>query len=425
MKEKVLIIGSGGREHALAKAFARSKRVEAVYVAPGNPGMMLQSSNHTLIECVPINHNEFNKLREFAQQTGISVTFVGPEVPLSEGIVDDFRSHHLAIVGPTQKAAQLEASKAFAKGFMTRAGVPTAAYCEFQPEQYSEAQAYLTTQTLPIVIKQDGLAAGKGVVIAQTEQEAQDTLRSMLVVQKTPVVIEEFLQGEEFSFFSLVNEEHVIPIGFARDYKRAYDHDEGLNTGGMGAFAPLKWISKELEEEVLATIVRPLIKQMKEEGFPYTGVLYSGLMQTAQGPKVIEFNARFGDPETQIVLPLLETDLYDIVEAHLNQSDIQIEIADDVSLGVVLAAEGYPQQNATGMPLQFEHNFPLEQVCFAGVGEDEQGQLIATGGRILMVTSRQQTIEACRQDVYRLLEQLKVPQTFYRHDIGKTSMGGE
>lgn len=408
----VLIIGSGGREHAIAKAFERSPKVAKVFVAPGNAGM--PSSK---IECVNIGITDFPALRQFVADNQIALTFVGPEVPLSEGIVDDFNAHNLPIVGPTKYAAQMESSKAFAKGVMDRAGVPTASYQSFPAKDLEKATAYLETQSMPIVIKQDGLAAGKGVVIAQTLTEAKDTVREMMVDLNSPVVIEEFMTGEELSFFTLVNGEHIIPIGFARDYKRAYDNDEGLNTGGMGAYSPLMWVDQAIEQEIMDKVLRPLLAQMVKENEPYTGVLYSGLMHTANGIKVIEFNARFGDPETQILLPLIETDFFDLVSAHLDKKQIEVKLSNKTSLGVIVAAEGYPQDYAKGMEIHFADNFPMENVCFAGVAEKD-GKLTANGGRILMVTTQQDDLISARKAVYELLEKVKIEKSFYRRDIG-------
>lgn len=408
----VLVIGSGGREHALAKAFERSPKVAKVFVAPGNAGM--PSSK---IECVNIGITDFPALRQFVADNQIALTFVGPEVPLSEGIVDDFNAHNLPIVGPTKYAAQMESSKAFAKGVMDRAGVPTASYQSFPAKDVEKATAYLETQSMPIVIKQDGLAAGKGVVIAQTLEEAKETVREMMVDLDSPVVIEEFLTGEELSFFSLVNGEHIISIGFARDYKRAYDNDEGLNTGGMGAYSPLMWVDQAIEQEIMDKVLRPLLAQMVKENEPYTGVLYSGLMHTANGIKVIEFNARFGDPETQILLPLIETDFFDLVSAHLAKSDIDVKLSNKTSLGVIVAAEGYPQDYAKGMEITFADDFPMDNVCFAGVAEKD-GKLTANGGRILMVTTQQDDLISARKAVYELLEKVNIEKSFYRKDIG-------
>ncbi|TCT18588.1 phosphoribosylamine--glycine ligase [Bibersteinia trehalosi] len=408
----VLIIGSGGREHAIAKAFERSPKVANVFVAPGNAGM--PSSK---IECVNIGITDFPALRQFVAENHIAFTFVGPEVPLSEGIVDDFNAHHLPIVGPTQYAAQMESSKAFAKGVMDRANVPTASYQSFSAKELEKATAYLESQSMPIVIKQDGLAAGKGVVIAQTLEEAKNTVREMMIDLNSPVVIEEFMTGEELSFFILVNGEHIIPIGFARDYKRAYDNDEGSNTGGMGAYSPLQWVDSAIEQEIMNKVLRPLLAQLVKEGTPYTGVLYAGLMQTQSGIKVIEFNARFGDPETQILLPLIETDFFDLVSAHLAKSDIDVKLSNKTSLGVIVAAEGYPQDYAKGMKIHFADDFPMENVCFAGVAEKD-GKLTANGGRILMVTTQQDDLISARKAVYELLEKVKIEKSFYRRDIG-------
>lgn len=408
----VLIIGSGGREHALAKAFERSPKVAKVFVAPGNAGMPSAK-----IECVNIGILDFVTLRQFVADNQIVLTFVGPEVPLSEGIVDDFNLHNLPIVGPTQYAAQMESSKTFAKGVMDRAGLPTAGYQSFEAKALEKALAYLNSQSMPIVIKQDGLAAGKGVVIAQTLEEAKETVREMMQDLNSPIVIEEFLTGEELSFFSLVNGEHIISIGFARDYKRAYDNDEGLNTGGMGAYSPLMWVDHAIEQEIMDKVLHPLLAQMVKEGQPYTGVLYSGLMQTANGIKVIEFNARFGDPETQILLPLIETDFFDLVSAHLAKRDIEVKLANKTSLGVIVAAEGYPQDYAKGMEIGFTDDFPMDNVCFAGVAEKD-GKLTANGGRILMVTTQQDDLVSARKAVYELLEKVKIEKSFYRRDIG-------
>lgn len=408
----VLVIGSGGREHALAKAFERSPQVANVFVVPGNAGMPSAK-----IHCVNLSMLDFPALRQFVADNHIALTFVGPEVPLSEGIVDDFNAHNLPIVGPTKYAAQMESSKAFAKGVMDRAGVPTASYQSFLAKDLEKATAYLETQAMPIVIKQDGLAAGKGVVIAQTLDEAKETVREMMQDLDSPVVIEEFLTGEELSFFSLVNGEHIISIGFARDYKRAHDNDEGLNTGGMGAYSPLMWVDKAIEQEIMDKVLRPLLAQMVKEGQPYTGVLYSGLMHTANGIKVIEFNARFGDPETQILLPLIETDFFDLVSAHLAKRDIDVKLANKTSLGVIVAAEGYPQDYAKGMEISFADDFPMDNVCFAGVAEKD-GKLTANGGRILMVTTQQANLVEARKAVYELLEKVKIEKAFYRRDIG-------
>lgn len=416
MDKKVLIIGAGGREHALARAFAKSDQVAQVFVAPGNPGMMIDSDK---IQCLDqISINDIEALKDFAESQAIAVTFVGSEEPLSNGIVDEFKQADLPIVGPTQAAAQLETSKHFAKQVMRRAQVPTSAYEMFNADQYEAAKAYIATQTAPIVIKQNGLAAGKGVIIAQTLEEAEEALSQLMVALKADVIIEEFMTGPEYSLFSLINGESIIHIGVAQDYKRAQDNDEGLNTGGMGAYSPVAFVDDALLTETIETVVRPLASQMCADGVPYTGILYTGLMLTKNGPRVIEFNCRFGDPETQILLPLIKSDFYDLVTAHLQGQDFAVELADSVSLGVIVAAEGYPQTYPKGMPIKLSANIPVSQIYFAGTKLDEQDQLVANGGRILMVVSQQASIAACREDVYGLLAQLSIPKTYYRKDIG-------
>ncbi|WP_124057695.1 phosphoribosylamine--glycine ligase [Vaginisenegalia massiliensis] len=416
--KKVMVIGSGGREHALALAFAKSDSVDQVFVVPGNPGMeLIKEGYFSKISCQSLDMLDFASLVQFAKSQDVAYTFVGPEVPLSQGIVDYFRFEGLDIVGPRQKAAQLEGSKAFAKGLMDRAGVPTARYQAFQAQEYHQALAYLYEQDLPIVIKQDGLAAGKGVIIAESLEVAESTLQSMMQEGQSSVVIEEFLTGEEFSFFALVNEEQIIPVGVAQDFKRAYDNDQGLNTGGMGAYSPVSWVDSTLKEQVINQVLQPLLKQMVAEDVAYTGVLYAGLMQTAKGPKVIEFNARFGDPETQILLPLIDTPFDQLIEAHLAKADLDVKLSTDACLGVVLAAQGYPGSYEKGMAIELPTDFPQHQVCFAGVTQ-VNGKLVTNGGRILMITSRQADLEACRQEVYSLLEQVKVDKSFYRKDIG-------
>lgn len=421
MTQKVLVIGSGGREHALARAFSKSKHVSEVFVAPGNPGMVLgQHDNDAPITCIAIDPMNSDALIALVKAESISVTFVGPEQPLSDGIVDVFNREQLPIVGPTQYSAQLESSKSFAKSIMQKADVPTAKYAKFEPEDLNDALKYVKTQSLPIVIKQDGLAAGKGVVIAQTYEEAESTVIEMLETHRHHIIIEEFMTGEEFSVFSLVNHRHVIHVGVARDYKRAYDFDQGLNTGGMGAYASVPWVNETVLNTVYHTIIQPLANQMADDQTPYTGVLYTGLMMTSDGPKVVEFNCRFGDPETQIVLPLIETDFYELIQAHLSQSPITVTYSQDVALGVVLAAQGYPGEYVKDIPINLDASLDLGQICFAGVTQGETSTLKSSGGRILMVTCQGETFDLCRQRVYEQLQLLTSDATFYRQDIGET-----
>lgn len=410
----ILIIGSGGREHALALAFARSPQVEQVYVAPGNPGMVMTNHN---IECVNIPVTEIERLAEFVEGSAIDLTFVGPEQPLELGIVDYFISLNLPIIGPTKAAARLENSKNFAKDIMSLAEVKTAKHRFFQAGECQEAIEYAEALGLPFVIKADGLMSGKGVVIPETMEEAVSTLELMMDKNNKEVLIEEFLTGTEFSHFSLVNGSHIISLGTACDYKRALDNDLGLNTGGMGSFAPVPWFDEEAEQRVMTEIVHPIANQMIENETPFTGILYTGIIWTSEGPKVIEFNTRLGDPETQVLLTLLENDFYEVAQAHLDQSPIDIRFKKQFNLGVVLAAEGYPSLPKADIPLNIPKSIE-ENIYFAGVGGSPEMELLSKGGRILMVTSSGDTIEQAREMAYNDLKQLDIKDTFYRTDIG-------
>jgi len=317
---KVLVIGSGGREHAIVDALARSPQVEKIFCAPGNAGIAQQA------ECIAIRETEIERLRDFATENNIELTVVGPEAALAVGVVDCFKAAGLRIFGPSKAATRIESSKEFAKDLMARYNVPTAAYRSFT--DYTEAQAYVASRPLPAVLKYDGLAAGKGVVIAETLAEAESALKDMLLDDKFgegKVVIEDFLTGPEFSFMCFVSGTKVWPMVLAQDHKRAYDGDKGPNTGGMGAYSPLPFITAEDEEYALEKILKPVAEAMVAEGCPFEGVLYGGLMKTPQGIKVIEFNARFGDPETEVVLPRLKSDIVEIFCAVSNNKDAQLE----------------------------------------------------------------------------------------------------
>lgn len=418
---KVLVIGSGGREHALALKFSQSPSVSEVYVAPGNPGMTLDNENLPVpIQTVAIDALDKEGLVAFALDKEIDLSFVGPETSLAAGVVDIFRDKGLAIIGPDQEAAQIESSKAFAKDMMVAAGVPTAGYQAFKAQDYDQALAYLNQQTSGYVIKEDGLAAGKGVYILDNLAEAQATLKEVMLDLKSDLVIEELLSGPELSYFSLVNEDHIIPLAIAQDYKRAHDGDQGLNTGGMGAISPVPgYPETELMEEINQLVVRPLIKEMAKQGVPYTGILYTGLMMTDQGPKVIEFNARFGDPETQVVLGRLEDDFYQVCLASLKKEDRLIHLTDDISMGVVLAAQGYPSTYQKGMELGSAVDEYLNQIRFAGVQQDQAGNYVTSGGRILMVLGQAESVKGVRKEIYQILENLGIENTFYRTDIAK------
>lgn len=417
--KKVLIIGSGGREHALASSFAKSAEVGTVFVAPGNPGMVLHSEK---IQCVAIPVLANEELVSFAIENEIDYTFVGPEVALEAGIVDVFRAHQLSIVGPTKAAAQIESSKIFAKNMMEKAGIPTAAFRAFQAEQVAEAQAYAETLPVPLVIKESGLAAGKGVYICSTHAEGHAVLADVMTDKQSAVVIEEFMEGPEFSHFSLIHDDHIISLGLARDYKRAYDGDKGLNTGGMGAITLLSEENKAVSDEIVSRIVRPLVAEMSKSDVPYTGILYTGVMQTKTGIRVIEFNARFGDPETQVLLPLIENDWMEILTSHFEKQPITMRFSKQQSLGVIVAANGYPQKCEEGFALNLPAETNQIQVYYSGVAK-KNDQLVAAGGRIFMATTQAEDLQGCRERVYSWLDELELEQAFYRRDIGSRKNG--
>lgn len=413
MTYNVLVIGSGGREHAIVDALKRSESVGRVYCAPGNAGINTQA---TPVE-IPVT--DIDNLARFATDACVNLTVVGPEVPLAAGIVDEFRSRGLRIFGPTKSAAQIEASKAFAKDLMARHGIPTAASRTF--EDFDQALEYVLAGPERSVIKYDGLAAGKGVVVAQNHAEAEAALRNMLLEDefgKGRVVVEEFLDGPEFSFMCLVNGAKVYPLAIARDHKRAYDNDRGPNTGGMGAYSPVPFVTDEIRETAMETIMKPVAKAMVEEGTPFTGVLYGGLILNNGVPKVIEFNARFGDPETEVVLPRMKSDFYKVLEAVLDGKDIDIEWDPDTRLGIVLAAEGYPGSYQKGIDIN-----GLEETCgkvYHMGTKSAEGKLVSNGGRVLMVTASGKDLSEARtralKDTCHVAE--LSPGLFHRNDIG-------
>jgi len=411
---KVLIIGKGGREHAIAWKFAQSSLVEKVYVAPGNAGM------RSVAEIVNISEEATEDLVQFAKEKQIDLTFVGPEAPLMNGVVNAFHNEGLTIFGPTQEAALIEGSKAFAKDLMKKYHIPTAEYQTFT--SYEEAKKYVEEKGAPIVIKADGLAAGKGVVVAQTKDEAIETLFDYLENDKfgeasQSVVIEEFLSGEEFSLMAFVHNEAVYPMVIAQDHKRAFEGDEGPNTGGMGAYSPVPQISNEVVNEAINTILMPAAKALKAEGRPFTGILYAGLIQTESGPKVIEFNARFGDPETQVVLPRLESDLAEVLLGILKEEPVELKWNNQAVLGVVVASKGYPGSYEKGTPLGTLPASDKHLIFHAGTKE-ENGQYISDGGRVYLVASFGQTLSEAKDQVYEKLNDLPMDGLFYRKDIG-------
>ena len=419
---KLFVVGSGGREHAIAKKLLESPQVEQVFVAPGNDGMTLDG-----LDLVDIAISEHSKLIDFAKEHDIAWTFIGPDDALAAGIVDDFNAAGLKAFGPTKAAAELEWSKDFAKEIMVKYGVPTAAYATFS--DFEQAKAYIEEQGAPIVVKADGLALGKGVVVAETVEQAVDAAREMLLDNKfgdsgARVVIEEFLDGEEFSLFAFVNGDTFYIMPTAQDHKRAYDGDKGPNTGGMGAYAPVPHLSDALISQSIETIVKPVLKGMITEGRPYLGILYAGLIVTADGPKVIEFNARFGDPETQIILPRLTSDLAQNISDILDQKPTEVTWTDrGVTLGVVVASEGYPLDYEKGVVLPEKTEDDII-TYYAGAKFDEKSRaLLSNGGRVYMLVTTADSVKEAQEKIYAQLKNQKTDGLFYRNDIGGKAIG--
>lgn len=416
---KVLVIGSGGRCHAIVDALSRSPRVEKIYCAPGNAGIASQA------ECVAIGVEDVKALADFASDNDIHLTIVGPEASLCAGLVDEFEKRGLKAFGPCKSAARIESSKEFAKQLMEKYGVPTASYRPFT--DFDQALAYVKSRPLPAVIKYDGLAAGKGVVVAASYEEAEAALRSMLLEGSfggDRVIVEDFLEGPEFSFMCLVNGTKVYPLAIAQDHKRAFDGDRGPNTGGMGAYSPVAFVTPDIERTALDSIIRPVAEGMVSEGVPFKGVLYGGLILTTDGPKVIEFNARFGDPETEVVLPRLESDFYSLIEAVTEGSDFDTAWSDDACIGVVLAADGYPGSCKKGMPLEGLDNCGCK-VYHMGTAGSADTALRSAGGRVLMTVARDRDINKARAAANRATEAIAAASEaaggayFFRRDIGK------
>lgn len=414
-KMNVLVIGSGGREHAIARQFSISPSVNQVFVAPGNDGMRGE------VEVVSIDTMDFAGLAQFAKENDIALTFVGPEQPLAEGIVDFFTARGLCIFGPTKTAAQIESSKSYAKEVMNKYNIPTAAHKTFTEAE--QAIAYIKEQGAPIVIKADGLAAGKGVVVAMTEKEAIEAVQDMIGKQRfgessSRVVIEEFLDGEEFSFMSFVHKGQIYPMVIAQDHKRAYDGDKGPNTGGMGAYSPVPQISQEVIDIAYQTIVEPTVKGMEADGASFTGILYAGLILTKKGPQVIEFNARFGDPETQVVLPRMVSDFGAFMRALMNEQPFDLQWSEDAMLGVVIAAEGYPGDVEKGKALPNLEELSKSYAVFHAGTKLVDGQFVGNGGRVLLVGAKAPTLQEAQQKVYAGIAKETWDHFFFRQDIG-------
>ncbi|GEO46715.1 phosphoribosylamine--glycine ligase [Companilactobacillus kimchii] len=417
---KILVIGSGAREDAICQALQKNSQ-NVVFCAPGNDGMKLSG-----IKTISIEENDFERMANFAQTNSIDFTVVGPEEPLVNGIVDFFKRQNLKIFGPNQQAAQVEGSKTFTKRLMADAGIPTAQYQEFT--KLEGALKYLkSTSDFPIVIKADGLAAGKGVFIANDLVSATETVTDLLAEHKfntKKVVIEEFLEGEEFSLMAFVDHKRFYPMPLAQDYKKILDGDLGPNTGGMGAVCPVLNISKDIEKEAIETVLKPFVTELYDQGIKYTGILYAGLILTKKGIKVIEFNARFGDPETEVVLPRLESDLSEMIFSILNHKKIEsIKWRQKgLNLGVFAVSKGYPTKSVFGS-LGDRDNFKncSLTINYAAV-KREQKQLFSHGGRLYLMQAQAESVEDAQKKVYQELEKMDQTNIFYRRDIGKNSI---
>ena len=418
---KVLVVGSGGREHAIVTSVAKSKRVDKIYCAPGNAGIA------ALAECVPIGAMEFDKLVAFAKEYAIDFTIVGMDDPLVGGIVDVFEAEGLKVFGPRKNAAILEGSKAFSKDLMKKYNIPTAGYENFTDPK--DALAYLETAKMPIVLKADGLALGKGVLICNTLEEAKEGVRTIMEDKKfgnagNTMVIEEFMTGREVSVLSFVDGKTIKIMSSAQDHKRAKDGDQGLNTGGMGNFSPSPFYTKEVDDFCKKYIYQATVDAMAAEGRPFTGVIFFGLMLTEDGPKVLEYNARFGDPEAQVVLPRMKNDIIDVMEAcvdgKLDTIDLQFE--DNAAVCVVLASDGYPVSYEKGFPITGFEKFDGKDdyYCFhAGTAFDKEGRIVTNGGRVLGITATGKDLKEARAKAYEATEWIDFANKYMRHDIGK------
>jgi len=418
----VLVVGSGGREHALADSIVKSKKVDKVFCAPGNAGTAKIAVN------VDIAVSDIDKLAGFALENSIDFTVVGPEAPLVAGIADVFREKGLKIFGPGKDGAMLEASKSFTKSILSENNIPTAAYAEFT--ESGPAKEYISAlKNYPVVIKADGLAAGKGVVICETESEAVNAVTDIMdeKIFKSAgdrIVIEEFLEGEEVSILAFTDGEAILTLPASRDHKRAYDNDKGPNTGGMGAYAPAPLVDNKMEEEIKNKILKPTMEGLKKKGIEYKGILYAGLMITKDGPKVLEYNVRFGDPETQAVLSLLKSDIVELFEACVDStlSQKKTEIHDKSAVCVVLASGGYPGAYEKGKEIRgldkFENREKIK-VYHAGTAEKD-GKTVTSGGRVLGIVAEGEGLDSAIKNVYKEIDKIEFDGVCYRKDIGKT-----
>ena len=417
---KVLIVGSGGREHAIAWKVAQSPKVDKIYCAPGNAGIAEYA------ECVPISAMEFDKLAAFAKEHEVDLTVIGMDDPLVGGIVDVFEAQGLRVFGPRKNAAILEGSKAFSKDLMKKYNIPTAAYETFTDPH--KALEYLQTAQMPIVLKADGLALGKGVLICNTLEEAQAGVKEIMEDKKfgsagNQMVIEEFMTGREVSVLSFVDGDTIRIMTSSQDHKRALDGDQGLNTGGMGTFSPSPFYTKEVDEFCKKYIYQPSVDAMKKEGRTFKGIIFFGLMLTADGPKVLEYNARFGDPETQVVLPRMKNDIVEVFEACIDGTlnQIELEFEDNAAVCVVLASDGYPVKYEKGFKIHGLEKFKDADgyyVFHAGTKFDEDGDIVTNGGRVLGVTAKGKDLKEARANAYKATEWIDFANKYMRHDIG-------
>lgn len=420
---KILIVGGGGREHAIAGSVAKSPKVDKIYCAPGNAGIMEYA------ECIPIGAMEFEKLIAFAKEKEIDLTIIGMDDPLAGGIVDGFEKAGLKVFGPRKNAAVIEGSKAFSKDLMKKYNIPTAAYENF--DDPDKALAYLEdldkTQ-FPIVLKADGLALGKGVLICQTLEEAKDGVRTIMQDKKfgdagNTMVIEEFMTGREVSVLAFVDGKTVKTMTSAQDHKRAQDGDQGLNTGGMGTFSPSPFYTEQIDAFCQEKIFQPTVDAMAKEGRPFTGILFFGLMLTENGPKVLEYNARFGDPEAQVVLPRMENDIIDVIEACLEGrlADVDLAFEDNAAVCVVLASQGYPQAYEKGIPMHGFERFKDKDgyYCFHAGTKLDGDTIVTNGGRVLGITAKGRDLKEARKNAYAATEWIEFSNKYMRTDIGK------
>lgn len=405
---KILVIGKGGREHALAWKLNQSPLVDKVYIAPGNPGTAAFGIN------VDIKDSDIKALADFAEKEKIDLTVVGPETTLALGAADEFEARGLKIFGPRKDVARLESSKDFAKHIMNKYNVPTGAYETFT--DFENAKAYVLKHGAPIVIKEDGLKAGKGVTVAMKIEEAVEALEIAFAIPDNKVVIEEYLDGFEFSLIALAHEDKVIPLEVGQDHKRVFDGDKGPNTGGMGVYSPVRRVTKEIIDASVNEIIRPTLEGLKKEGLPFTGFIFAGIMDTKEGVKTIEFNARFGDPEAEAILPRMESDLVQLILDIMSGKETEVKWSEKTTVGVVLASEGYPASSTSNAEIEIEDG--MESILFHMGTKEENGKLYTNGGRVLIVVAEGDTLAEAKEKAYNDIKKIRCEKLFFRHDIG-------